>query len=229
MSDNPLSNIVWEDNLTWFKSLSQYRALDKIDGEPMEFEWNIFPGFTTLQLVREVQELLSRLSVEPEHFTGRIIFMSMFNDISWGSKETEQECESSAQLVSLCAKRSSPRQWSFLGPGSEKKWYSTHEYNPQREWDRVAEQMMTTFAESKHPVFRSTSPLSRGVLKSKGGGKLSIHFCPVGETVETAFRKNISVNQLSIYGAASDLCAMSEQGDPLWEDSCDQDKRAFEE
>ena len=92
--------------------------MDTIDGEPMEFEWNIFPGFTTLQLVREVQEFLSRLSVEPEDFTGRIIFMSMF---SWGSTDNEQECESSAQLVSLYAKRFSPGRWSFLGPGSEKK------------------------------------------------------------------------------------------------------------
>ena len=142
----------------------------------MEFEWNIFPGFTTLQLVREVKELLSRLSVSPENFTGRIIFMSMFNDISWGSKDNEKECESSAQLVSLYAKTILPGQWSFLGPGSEKKWFSTHEYIPQGEWDRVAEQIMITFAESRHPIFRSTSPLSRGVLRSKGGGKLSIHF-----------------------------------------------------
>ena len=41
MSENPPPNIVWEDKLTWFKSSSQYRALDTIDGEPMEFEWNI--------------------------------------------------------------------------------------------------------------------------------------------------------------------------------------------
>ena len=66
--------------------------------------------------------------------------------------------------------------------------------------------MMLTFAESKHPVFRTTSPLSRGVLKSKGGGKLSIHFCADGETVEAFFRTIISVNQLSIYGVVSDLC-----------------------
>ena len=65
---------------------------------------------------------------------------------------------------------------------------------------------MLTFAESKHPVFRSTSPLSRGVLKSKGGGKLSIHFCADGDTIETVFRTIISVNQLIIYGAVSDLC-----------------------
>ena len=41
MNENPQSNAVWEDKLTWFKSSSQYRALDTIDGEPMEVEWNI--------------------------------------------------------------------------------------------------------------------------------------------------------------------------------------------
>ena len=165
----PTIKHAWEDRLTWFKSSPEYRLLEKIDGEPMEFEWNIFPGFTTLQLCSKVQELLSKLSVEPEKFSGRIVFMSMFNDITWGSNK--KECESSAQLVSLYAKRFSAGQWSFLGPGSEKKWYSTNEDSPQGEWDRIAEQMMLTFAESKHPVFRSTSPLPRGVLKSKGGGQ----------------------------------------------------------
>ena len=48
--------------------------------------------------------------------------------------------------------------------------------------------------------------ISTGVLKSKGGGKLSLRFCAGGETVETVFRTLISVNQLSIYGAVSDLC-----------------------
>ena len=42
MNENPQSNYAWEDRLTWCKSSSEYRALDKIDGEPMEFEWNIF-------------------------------------------------------------------------------------------------------------------------------------------------------------------------------------------
>ena len=53
MSENRQSNTVWEDKLTWFKG-SQYRALDTIDGEPMEFSWNIFPGFATLQLCYKV-------------------------------------------------------------------------------------------------------------------------------------------------------------------------------
>ena len=65
---------------------------------------------------------------------------------------------------------------------------------------------MLTFAESGHPVFRATSPLSRGVLKSKGGGKLSIHYCADFATIETVFRTTISVNQLSLYGAVAEMC-----------------------
>ena len=64
--------------------------------------------------------------------------------------------------------------------------------------------MMLKFGESGHPVFRATSPLSRGTLKSKGGGQLSVHCCADGDTIETVFRTIISVNQLSIYGAVSD-------------------------
>ena len=56
------------------------------------------------------------------------------------------------------------------------------------------------------PVFRATSPLSRGVLKSKGGGKLSIHFCADEGTIETVFRTITSVNQLSLYGAVAEMC-----------------------
>ena len=50
INENPQSNIAWEDRLTWFKSTPEYRTLDRIDGESIKFEWNIFPGFTTLQL-----------------------------------------------------------------------------------------------------------------------------------------------------------------------------------
>ena len=75
------------------------------------------------------------------------------------------------------------------------------------EWDKVEELMMITFGASGHPVFRATSPLSRGTLKSRGGGQLSIHFgADQGYDCETVFRTIISVHQLSIFGAVSDLC-----------------------
>ena len=205
-SRTPQSNDAWEDRLGWFKSSPECRNFDRIDGEPMEFEWNIFPGFNALHLSEEVKSLLLRVGETPENFTGRIKFMSMFNDISCGSRDNEKECESNANLVTLYAKRFGAGRWSFIGLCSEKKWYSISEDSPQGEWDHMAEKVMLEFAESGHPVFRSTSPLSRGQLKSKGHGKLSRHYSIDLETVETIFRINVSVNQLSLYGAVAEMC-----------------------
>ena len=58
---NPESNEAWEQRLGWIKSSQNYRNFDRIHGAPMEFEWNIFPGFDTLQLSEEVKSLLYRL------------------------------------------------------------------------------------------------------------------------------------------------------------------------
>ena len=129
--------------------------------------------------------------------------MSMFNDISCGSRDYEKECESNAQLVSVYARRFGTGQWSFIGPGSAKKWSSISQDGPQGEWDNMAERMMLEFAESGHPIFRATNPLSRGRLKSKGHGKLSIHYSADLETIETIFRIIVSVNHLSLYGAVA--------------------------
>ena len=156
----------------------------------MEFEWNIFTRFTTLQFCSKVQELLSRLSVESEKIIGRIICMSMFNDISWGSRDNEKQCGPNVRFVSLFARKLGAGQWSLLGPGSEKKWYSISADSPQGEWDKIVDLMMFKFGESGHPVFRATSPLSRGQLKSKSGGKLSIHYCANQDTIKTVFSHN---------------------------------------
>ena len=97
-----------------------------------KFEWNIFPGFTTLQLCDKISDLLSYLGQTPENFTVRILFfMSMFNDISCGTRDNEQECLASARLVSLYARKFGKEQWSIIGPGSEKKWSSIKEDSPQ--------------------------------------------------------------------------------------------------
>ena len=104
----------------WLKSSSKYRNFDRIDGDPMEFECKNFTGFNTLQLNEEVKSLLFRLCETPEIFTGRILFMSMFNDISCGKKDNATEYLANAKLVSLYARRFGKGQWSFGGLGSEK-------------------------------------------------------------------------------------------------------------
>ena len=73
--ENPESNDALEQRLGWIESSSKYRNFDRIDGEPMEFEWNIFPGFNTLQLSEQVKSLLYRLGETPEKFTGSILYL----------------------------------------------------------------------------------------------------------------------------------------------------------
>ena len=66
--------------------------------------------------------------------------------------------------------------------------------------------MMINFAESGHRIFQATSLLGRGELKSKGGGKKTIHYNESEETVELILRTVICVNQLSFSGAVAHLC-----------------------
>ena len=85
-----------------------------------------------------------------------------------------------------------------------------HVNKPNGEWNRIAEIMMIKFEESGHPTFQATSPLGEGELKSKGGGKKTIHCNGSEETVELILRTVISVNQFSIYAAVADLCNESD-------------------
>ena len=202
---HPESNKAWKERIEWIVTDKSYRYYDGINGEPTEFEWNIFPGFTTLQLCGKVTDLLSRLGETPETFTGRILFMSMFNDISCDKRDNEEECVANANVVSILARRCGIGQWSFVGPGSEKKWYSA-ENSPQGAWDHIAEKMLLEFAESTCPIFSATTPFSRVKLQSKGHGKLSLHFAADHQTIETVFRIIVFANQLSLYEAVANMC-----------------------
>ena len=175
---HPKSNECWKDRTGWITTSQSCRDYDGISGEPTEFEWN----------------------------TGRILFMSMFNDIACDNKDNEEECLANAKVVSIFAKKFGIGQWSFIGPGSEKKWYSMEENSPQGIWDHIADKMLLEFAGSGCPIFYATTPLSRCILRSKGHGKLSIHFAADQETIETIFRIIVSANQLSLYGAVANMC-----------------------
>ena len=129
----------------------------------------------------------------------------MFSDISCDRKGNKDECLANAGVVKVFARKFGIGQCSIIGPGSEKKWYSA-ENSPQGAWDNIAEEMLLELAESGHPTFRATTPLSRGILKSKGHGKLSTHFAADELTIETIFRIILSVNKLSIYGAVAAIC-----------------------
>ena len=53
--------------------------------------------------------------VNQRNFTGRIIFMSMFNDILWDAKGNDELCVNNSKTIEEYADRFPPGHWSFLG------------------------------------------------------------------------------------------------------------------
>ena len=76
----------------------------------------------------------------------------MFNDIFCDRYDNKDECLRNANIVKTFAgeQKAGIGQWSFIGPGSEKKWYPS-ENSPQGAWDHIAEDMLLQFAESRIP------------------------------------------------------------------------------
>ena len=46
----------WKEQLEYFLDSTHHKEFYGSDGEPFEFEWNIFPGHTTVELLKEIQK-----------------------------------------------------------------------------------------------------------------------------------------------------------------------------
>ena len=57
--------------------------------------------------------------------------MSMFNDIYCDRYDNKDECLKNAGFVKTFAEKFGIGQWSFIGPGSEKKWYPSENSPPR--------------------------------------------------------------------------------------------------
>ena len=130
--------------------------------------------------------------------------MSMFNDISCDRKGNKDECLANARVVKVLAiwYRTMGIYWSRFR--KEVVFYGREQ--PTRNLGSYRGKELVEFAESGCPIFRATTPLSSCKLKSKGHGKLSIHYCADQATIETIFSHNCFCNQLSLYGAVANMC-----------------------
>ena len=155
--------------LTGIRENNHFKDMNRIDGMPTVFEWKIFSGITTSGLLEKIQCLMRDLQCEPENFKDRIIFMSMYNDTTWREKGNTERCEYNSQTVAEYARKFPRGHWSFLGLGSDKKWYGTCTDKSDGSWDRMAEEMMLNFSDSGHPIFRASSAFETGELQSKVG------------------------------------------------------------
>ena len=84
ISDEPVK--AWESRIKWFLETCHLKDLDRVDGKSMVFDWRMFAGFTTLGILDEIQNMMTESECEPEQSKGRIIFMSMCNDIDGGKR-----------------------------------------------------------------------------------------------------------------------------------------------
>ena len=128
----------WKKQIQWYSENDYFSELNRIDGQLVEFEWKIFPGFITVGILNEIQQVMGKLQCEPENFTGRIIFMSMFNDIVWDAGGNDELRVNYSKTIEEYAEKFPRGHWSFLGPGSEKKWYGTYDHkSDRRKWKEV--------------------------------------------------------------------------------------------
>ena len=115
-----------------------FRELQGLDGDPIDFEWKIFPGAKALDNLHTIQAELEGKNIKPEKFSDRIIFRSMFNDIELESKGNEDYCALTSRKIKEYA--------SFftmdLGPGEESKCYQGSAADYGGKWDLRASQMV---------------------------------------------------------------------------------------
>ena len=102
--------------------LFDWKILSVSFWDQMENQLNsseILPGFTALQILHIISEL-EEAHIEPEEFSDRIIFMSMFNDIIVDRRGNDASCTLTSVKIQEYASRFMEGHWAFLGPGGEK-------------------------------------------------------------------------------------------------------------
>ena len=192
------------------------RELFGIDGELIEFEWNIFPGLTSWEILPKVQENVQDQNIELEKIEGRIIFMSMFNDIDWTKRGNSEKRILNSEQVKSYAKT-----LVIFRPGDEKKKKKTvrksqlhtcRKMRLHRHRDGGTYQRNWSPSIQGHQCFESWS-------SEKKSGRCTIHFHADSSNTELLFRTIHAANQLSIYGAVSSWCEEFAQRTPNQKES----------
>ena len=112
----------WNDQVSTLKMCHTFRELQGLDGEPIDFEWMIFPGATACELLHEIHADLQGKHVTHENFSDRITFMSMFNDIL-EKRENEDPCDITSRKIKEYSSKINDGHWALSGRGEESKWY----------------------------------------------------------------------------------------------------------
>ena len=134
-----------------FVESTEYRQLHDFAGD-WEFARRSYVGSTTTQLLKYIQETLAEEGVDT---------------ISVQSQDHLHVNVQRREVVTYADRMR--YRWTLvtLGPENEATWHGSLIDKPWVKWNSTAVIMMQEFAKSGHPVFRCSSPLSRGVLNQE--------------------------------------------------------------
>ena len=159
------------------------------DREQMEFEWKNFPGFATLRILDEIQKtMISDLTCEPEHFQGRIILMSMFNDIVWTKRGNREkmycECSRSYWVYSKIHGRTLVVSGAWVG----EEMVRDSRVKTRRTMRRSCWEYDDQLREKRTSYNPCNQRFRKINIEKKGEGMKNIHFNGSDETIELILR-----------------------------------------
>ena len=188
----------WRGKIEWFVNTLEHRELNGIDGEPIEFEWHIFPGHTILELPHEIQRKMAENRIRPEEFKDRIIFV----DEPRRRLDERRKHVFRILLKFRFTKTDLRRDMGHSSDQERKKML----LNAHPQAKRLVEPICRDDNDSSSRKWTSCLSRHKCVGPSKKRGNLSIHHNGDLSTAELLFRTIISVNQLRVHGAISDWC-----------------------
>ena len=170
MGDDP--DAAWKIKIKWNSENNHFTELNRIDGNHC-----VGPP-------REDSKFNDRSTV----WTGALQRQDYHVNV-----QHKKQCDYNSQTVANYARTFPRGHWSFLGRGLEDKWYGTYTDKPM---DYGIEWQKKWWQTSLDPVIQYPVPPVhwRGVLRSKRGGKKSIHFNGSNENIELLLRTVISAN-----------------------------------
>ena len=88
-----------------FYGHDQYYELISIDGEPVVFEWKIFAGHTTLELVQEIQKFMNEvLKTTPHDFKHKTRCIYLYVDVQRHRMDKNIQPRSLPKLFLKCCR-----------------------------------------------------------------------------------------------------------------------------
>ena len=192
--------VLEEANSQWYSDNNCFSELNRIDGQLMDIEWKIFPGFTTVGILNQKQQMMRELLREPEHFTGRIIIKSMFHDIVMGcQRKWWNMWKQFRDNWAVCSKIPA-RSLVFLGAWIWKE--VVRNLRSQTRWilgqncrENAAE--LRRIRSSNIPWYQCFGERERRIKKRRR--RIDIN------SLRRKYGEYWAVNQLSIYGAVADM------------------------